>query len=200
MGEEFPKPLTNEVVRAADVVITMGCGDACPIFPGKRTRIGISRTGQRGHRDRSPDPDEIERAPSAHRRAAPRLSVPLARLLAAEFVGTFALVFAGAGAIMVDAKTGALGHVGVAFSFGLVIMARSSSRAHLGSALQRRGHLRLRAQPPLPLEPRRRVLGGPARGRDRGRALLRGSLGASPTSARFCPRARRRSRSSGSSC
>jgi len=36
LGEEFPKPLTDEVVKAADVVITMGCGDACPIFPGKR--------------------------------------------------------------------------------------------------------------------------------------------------------------------
>ena len=36
MGGEFPKPLTDEVVRAADVVVTMGCGDACPIFPGKR--------------------------------------------------------------------------------------------------------------------------------------------------------------------
>lgn len=34
--KEFPKPLTDEVVRAADVVITMGCGDACPIYPGKR--------------------------------------------------------------------------------------------------------------------------------------------------------------------
>jgi arsenate reductase (thioredoxin) len=33
---EYPKPWTDEVVRAADVVITMGCGDACPIFPGKR--------------------------------------------------------------------------------------------------------------------------------------------------------------------
>jgi protein-tyrosine-phosphatase len=33
---EFPKPWTDDVVRAADVVITMGCGDACPIFPGKR--------------------------------------------------------------------------------------------------------------------------------------------------------------------
>jgi arsenate reductase (thioredoxin) len=33
---EFPKPLTDEVVRAADAVITMGCGDACPIYPGKR--------------------------------------------------------------------------------------------------------------------------------------------------------------------
>ena len=36
MGEEFPKPLTDEAVRAADVVITMGCGDACPIYPGKK--------------------------------------------------------------------------------------------------------------------------------------------------------------------
>ena len=36
LNEEFPKPLTDEVVRAADVVITMGCGDACPIYPGKK--------------------------------------------------------------------------------------------------------------------------------------------------------------------
>ena len=36
MSESFPKPLTDEVVRAADVVITMGCGDACPIYPGKK--------------------------------------------------------------------------------------------------------------------------------------------------------------------
>jgi protein-tyrosine-phosphatase len=36
MSEEFPKPLTDEVVKAADVVITMGCGDACPIHPGKK--------------------------------------------------------------------------------------------------------------------------------------------------------------------
>ncbi len=36
LDEAFPKPLTDEVVRAADVVITMGCGDACPIYPGKR--------------------------------------------------------------------------------------------------------------------------------------------------------------------
>ena len=33
---EFPKPWTQEIVRAADVVVTMGCGDACPFFPGKR--------------------------------------------------------------------------------------------------------------------------------------------------------------------
>jgi arsenate reductase (thioredoxin) len=36
LAREFPKPLTDEFVRAADVVITMGCGDACPIYPGKR--------------------------------------------------------------------------------------------------------------------------------------------------------------------
>jgi arsenate reductase (thioredoxin) len=36
LSQEFPKPLTDEFVRAADVVITMGCGDACPIFPGKK--------------------------------------------------------------------------------------------------------------------------------------------------------------------
>lgn len=36
ISREFPKPLTDEFVRAADVVITMGCGDACPIYPGKR--------------------------------------------------------------------------------------------------------------------------------------------------------------------
>lgn len=36
LGDEFPKPLTDEVVRGADVVVTMGCGDACPIYPGRR--------------------------------------------------------------------------------------------------------------------------------------------------------------------
>ena len=36
VSREFPKPLTDEAVAASDVVITMGCGDACPIFPGKR--------------------------------------------------------------------------------------------------------------------------------------------------------------------
>lgn len=36
ISDEYPKPWTDEIVRAADVVITMGCGDACPIFPGRR--------------------------------------------------------------------------------------------------------------------------------------------------------------------
>jgi arsenate reductase (thioredoxin) len=36
LSREFPKPLGDEAVRAADAVVTMGCGDACPIYPGKR--------------------------------------------------------------------------------------------------------------------------------------------------------------------
>ena len=36
IATEFPKPWTDEIVQAADVVVTMGCGDACPLFPGKR--------------------------------------------------------------------------------------------------------------------------------------------------------------------
>jgi protein-tyrosine-phosphatase len=36
IGREYPKPWTDEIVQAADVVVTMGCGDACPLFPGKR--------------------------------------------------------------------------------------------------------------------------------------------------------------------
>jgi arsenate reductase len=36
LTQAYPKPLTDDVVRAADVVVTMGCGDACPVLPGKR--------------------------------------------------------------------------------------------------------------------------------------------------------------------
>jgi arsenate reductase len=35
-AKEFPKPLTDETARAADVIVTMGCGDTCPVYPGKR--------------------------------------------------------------------------------------------------------------------------------------------------------------------
>ena len=61
-------------------------------------------------------------------------AVVLPRTLAAEFIGTFALVFAGCGAIMVDDKTGQLGHIGVAFSFGLVIMFGIYAVGHISGA------------------------------------------------------------------
>lgn len=58
ISTEFPKPWTDEVVRAADVIVTMGCGDACPIFPGKRYTdwevadpAGLSIDGVRPIRD-----------------------------------------------------------------------------------------------------------------------------------------------------
>jgi MIP family channel proteins len=60
--------------------------------------------------------------------------VELGRRAVAEALGTFALVFAGCGAIMVDAKTGALGHVGVAISFGLVIMVTIYALGHISGA------------------------------------------------------------------
>ncbi|MHB8470388.1 MAG: aquaporin [Gaiellaceae bacterium] len=56
------------------------------------------------------------------------------RALAAEAIGTFALVFAGAGAVMVDAKTHQLGHVGVAITFGLVIMVMIYAVGHVSGA------------------------------------------------------------------
>jgi MIP family channel proteins len=58
----------------------------------------------------------------------------LIRSLTAELIGTFGLVFAGAGAVMVDAKTHALGHVGVAITFGLVIAAMIYAVGHISGA------------------------------------------------------------------
>jgi len=62
------------------------------------------------------------------------MEASITRALVAELIGTFALVFAGAGAIMVDAKTHALGHVGVAITFGLVIMVMIYALGHISGA------------------------------------------------------------------
>ncbi len=59
---EFPKPWTDETVRAADVVITMGCGDACPIFPGKRYEDwNVADPAGQSVEDVRPIRDEVER-------------------------------------------------------------------------------------------------------------------------------------------
>ncbi|MER6755281.1 arsenate reductase ArsC [Micromonospora echinofusca] len=78
IADEFPKPWTDEVVRAADVVVTMGCGDACPVFPGTRYEnwelddpAGLDLAGVR------PVRDEIERRV---RRLLDQLGVPTTRL------------------------------------------------------------------------------------------------------------------------
>ena len=122
-------------------------------------------------------------------------------MLAAEFVGTFALVFAGCGAIMVDAKTQALGHVGVAISFGLVIMVMIYAVGHISGA-----HFNPAVSFAFALSrhfPWPRLLGYSA-GPDPRRDLRRGASCAarwvtSLTSGRRFRRARRASPSSGSS-
>ena len=59
---EYPKPWTDEIVRAADVVITMGCGDACPVFPGKRyDEWTLDDPAGLGVAEVRPIRDEIER-------------------------------------------------------------------------------------------------------------------------------------------
>ena len=90
----------------------------------------------------------------------------LLRACVAELIGTFALVFAGAGAVMVDAKTGALGHVGVAITFGLVIMVMIyARRARLRRAFQPGRVVRLRGHATLSLDASRALLARAAVGR-----------------------------------
>jgi protein-tyrosine-phosphatase len=62
VSKEFPKPLTDEGVRAADVIITMGCGDACPFYPGKRyLDWELDDPAEKAVDDVRPIRDEIDR-------------------------------------------------------------------------------------------------------------------------------------------
>ena len=127
------------------------------------------------------------------------MSGALLRSLVAEAVGTFALVFAGAGAIMVDAKTHQLGHVGVAITFGLVIMVMIYAVGHVSGA-----HFNPAVTFAFALTrhfPWLRAIAYWAAqfvGAFSAALLLRARSATSPTSARRCPPARRDSRSSGS--
>jgi len=74
--DEYPKPWTDEVVRAADVVVTMGCGDSCPVFPGTRYENWVlDDPAGRDLDDVRPIRDEIERRV---RRLIDQLGVPAA--------------------------------------------------------------------------------------------------------------------------
>ena len=62
ISKEFPKPLTDDAVRAADAVVTMGCGDACPLYPGKRyLDWQLDDPAGKGIDDVRPIRDEIDR-------------------------------------------------------------------------------------------------------------------------------------------
>ncbi len=75
ISREYPKPWTDEIVRAADVIITMGCGDACPVFPGLRyEEWKLDDPAGRGVDDVRPIRDEIE---SRVRRLLAELDVPV---------------------------------------------------------------------------------------------------------------------------
>ena len=79
LSQEFPKPLTNEVVRAADAVITMGCGDACPIYPGKLYEDWVLT---------DPEGQDLERAREIRDEIDARVSGLLWKLLPAEAAGS----------------------------------------------------------------------------------------------------------------
>jgi arsenate reductase len=62
VSKEFPKPLTDDAARAADIIVTMGCGDACPVFPGTRyLDWELTDPAGKGVDEVRPIVDEIER-------------------------------------------------------------------------------------------------------------------------------------------
>ena len=146
------------------------------------------------------DPGRDRPSRPGTRRRAPAVTTPLARCLVAEAFGTFALVFAGAGAIMVDAKTHQLGHIGVAITFGLVVMAMIYAIEHIsGAHFNAAVTLAFVLTRHFPLRRAVAYWGAQLAGALTAALVLRGSLGnIADVGARSRP-ARRRSRSSGSS-
>lgn len=62
IGRELPQPWADEIVRAADVIVTMGCGDACPVYPGKRYMdLELDDPAGKSVEEVRPIRDEIER-------------------------------------------------------------------------------------------------------------------------------------------
>ena len=151
MSEAFPKPLTDEVVRAADVVITMGCGDACPIYPGKRYEdweLDDPAGQDLDARPADPRRDRRRASSSLIAELPRRADRPRARRADAS-PRALGDVRARLRRLRRDhgrrRRRGALGHVGVAIAFGLVIMAMIYAVGHrLGRSLQPRRDVRLR--------------------------------------------------------
>ena len=190
LSEEFPKPLTDEVVRAADAVITMGCGDACPIYPGKRyedweledpagrtsrpcvgsatrSSSGCGRSRERARAERVTRPDLRAAGSSRSARSAMDNSVGLRRRAAPRARRLRARVRRLRRDRRQRQYDGALGRVGVALVFGLVIMVMVYATGHLSRrAHQPGGDGRVHAHPPLPAARRRRLRRRAARRRD----------------------------------
>ena len=148
ISQEFPKPMTDEVVKAADAVITMGCGDSCPIYPGKRYEdwevtdpADLDLDGVRSVRDEIrgrvtelldellPNGQSASRLKThgqlgpARAAGSPRASrrSPWSSRAAARSFPT-------------RSTAGALGAVGVALVFGLIIMVMVYATGHLSGA------------------------------------------------------------------
>ena len=180
LGEEFPKPLTDEVVRAADAVITMGCGDACPSTRASATSTGGSRiqparistqSGQSATRStgacrrcsRRSFPTRADGArPSACRRGARHVRARLLRRGRDHGRSEVWVVQPARDRTRLRARDRRDGVL---------------ARAHLRGPSQPGRLARLRAQPPLPVAASRQLLGRPVRRCDRRRLPLRASLG-----------------------
>ena len=133
--EEYPKPLTDEVVRAADAVVTMGCGDACPIYPGKRyldweladpagqDLRPCARSGTRSTRAWRTLLAELAPRRDSHGSAPPGRG---ARYVRARLLRRRRDHGRG--------ETGAFGQLGIALAFGLAIMTMIYALGHVSGA------------------------------------------------------------------